>query len=201
MAWPYPSYQEYLALKAKGLRIAANAVAKEVVCEFRETPDERFILHLCEEKDGQRINHILWKGIVFPYVTENLTTQINAMKCLINSIQNLYSDKKCHRLLDFITEYQLIEKLYELVPEDNWARGKRIKSLRAWLQYTIHEWPSGILYGMDGATFEQCDEIQAAAQELKTLDTHSTDFADDVEAKLRDYRKQIEIQSAPRKTN
>jgi hypothetical protein len=37
-------------------------------------------------------------------------------------------------------------------------------------EYSEHEWPAGILYGMNGANLEQCQEIASAVTEARALD-------------------------------
>lgn len=66
-------------------------------------------------------------------------------------------------------------------------------SVRRWLEYTIHEWPSGVLYGADGATPEECNEILEATQELRRLDNSAScsSFASNVEEKTLRYRERL----------
>ena len=41
--------------------------------------------------------------------------------------------------------------------------------LRRYLEYTLHELPAGVLYGVGGATEEQCAELMQATYELEKL--------------------------------
>jgi len=110
----YPSYDKYIEMKSNGLRSEANKIATLVVNQYNDDPSVEFMQHLCEQSNGYKINHIYWKGIVFPYLKGRISTDVGAIKCLIKTIQNLYSDKKNHKALHWITEEQLIRRLLDL---------------------------------------------------------------------------------------
>jgi hypothetical protein len=80
-----------------------------------------------------------------------------------------------------------------MCPSDQWAPKRKKDILSQWLAYTIHEWPSGVLYGNDGATLEQCKEIFEAVRELRLLDSESefASLCSDVEEKTNAYRERL----------
>ena len=92
--------------------------------------------------------------------------------------------------MGYISEEQLTIRLLEMCPDDVWAKARRMEQLQRWLAYTIHEWPSGVLYGSDGATHEQCEEILDAVGELRDLDEDGrfNALCDDVREKAMQYR-------------
>ena len=53
----------------------------------------------------------------------------------------------------------LIEEALRVDPDDARAREKHIGAIEDHLEYTLHELPTGVLYGRDGATVEQCDDL------------------------------------------
>ncbi len=42
-----------------------------------------------------------------------------------------------------------------------------VQRLAGYLEYTLHELPDGVLYGADGATEQECDELLALLLEFK----------------------------------
>ncbi len=168
-------------------------MAPKVVSDFWQSPSRQFISKLCEVSDDQRINHLLWRGIVFRWVQPRLETEAAAVRYLLQTIQNLYSDQAAHQQVDYLTEEDLIRKLLRLEPNDRWAKQQLRSRLSHWLAYTIHEWPCGVLFGHDGATLEQCDEILEAVQELRALDTDglSLELAADVASKTQAYKLRL----------
>ncbi len=72
--------------------------------------------------------------------------------------------------LDWIGARALFGKCYAHKPENNEVRLLLLKKIVSWLEFCQHEWPSGILYGMNGATLEQCQEIEHEVIFAKSLD-------------------------------
>jgi len=164
-------YRQYLDSSIAGLRREANKLAQEVVAEYHKNPDQSFIVEICESNE-HKLNHHIWKGTVLPLYLADSESPV-AIKCMIRTIQNLYSYTPAFKQLDWITEHQLIDKLLTIVPDDEWATSRKIEVLSNWLAHAIHEWPSGVLYGMGGATIEQCGEVLDGVAQLRALDTTS----------------------------
>jgi len=76
---------------------------------------------------------------------------------------------------------------------------KLIEIISRFLEYTVHEWPSGILYGNDGASIGQCDEILESIKELIRLDNSETiiQLANNVKKKTIQYRIKLANQAFP----
>lgn len=182
-------YYEFLELKQLGFQVKARALADELVIKYNEKPDYSFILKICE-MCHHKIDHIIWKKIILPELERRIEYDPLAIKAMILTIQNLYSSKPDHERLDYITEERLTIKLIKINPNDEWAINRRITQLRRWLSYTIHEWPSGVLYGMDGASVDECDEILSAVSDLLSLDPtgQSDELCKDVQEKTLQYR-------------
>ncbi|MDP6634659.1 MAG: hypothetical protein QGG42_07170 [Phycisphaerae bacterium] len=192
----YTSYAKYCKLKESGFRKEANRAAEQVVVDYSNDPNPDFVVSICEGVED-RLNYHLWSGIVLPFVKADLEGNPIAIKCLIQTIQNLYSDGSAHRELEWISEEQLIRRYLALCPDDNWATGRHKELLARWLAHTIHEWPAGVLYGNDGATVEQCGEILEAITELAAIDRDSSyrSLCDDVKEKTVEYRDRLANQA------
>ena len=169
-----------------------NQAADDFVTEFCQNPDIDFITTLCASSD-HKINHRIWRGVVFPFVKQEMEKNPKAIKCLIQTIQNLYSDRTAHTELGWVTEDQLINKYLTFYPADEWANARKRDQLSKWLAHTIHEWPRGVLYDMNGATLEQCDEIIFAVKELRAIDNEKRyeELCSDVENKTNLYRERL----------
>jgi hypothetical protein len=83
-------------------------------------------------------------------------------------------------------------------PADHRARTRLVRLLADRLRYTLHELPTGVLYGIDGATPEQCDELELELQEFCELLSETGDaerYAELIEicrfhyGKYREYLK------------
>jgi hypothetical protein len=54
-------------------------------------------------------------------------------------------------------------------PADQRSRRRLLEKLAAQLSYSLHELPAGLLYGMDGASPEQCLELEHELDEFSVL--------------------------------
>jgi hypothetical protein len=182
-------YTDYLEYKRLGLRDKANNCARSVVVAWEKTKDKDFAYQIAEDSNGHRINQILFNGIVYHVIKDGLNDNSKSIKCAINCIQNIYSDSAIHKSLGHITEAQLCSRLLKLDPNDAWAREKYIDVNMNWLGHCVHEWPSGILYGMNGANHDQCREILSEIGKLRELvvDNSDREYLNDVEGKVVAY--------------
>ena len=188
----YSKYLEFCELRDAGLRQKANQAAQDFVAEYRANPDPGFITEICESAT-HKINFHIWSGVVWPFYVEDRTNPI-AIKYLIQTIQNLYSDKTAHKSVDGVTEWQLLDQYLDAVPKDKWATDRKKVVLSDWLAHVIHEWPSGVLYENDGATIHECQKILQEIEELRSIDDRSDYEALclDVEQKTKEYLEQLQ---------
>ncbi|EPF19270.1 MAG: hypothetical protein EWV58_09815 [Microcystis aeruginosa Ma_MB_F_20061100_S19] len=59
-------YLLYKKLLSDGLRKKANIIANELVLYWKETNDNNLLNEILNDGESNNINHILFKGIVFP---------------------------------------------------------------------------------------------------------------------------------------
>jgi hypothetical protein len=65
------------------------------------------------------------------------------------------------------TAVGLLTEAVRIDPGDERARRRLIALRASYLEYTLHELPSGVLYGDGGATPEQCDDLLQLLGEFK----------------------------------
>lgn len=64
------------------------------------------------------------------------------------------------------TELGLLRAAIRLDAADHLSRQRLIEVMGNRLRYSLHELPAGVLYGMDGATAEQCQELEVELEEF-----------------------------------
>lgn len=67
------------------------------------------------------------------------------------------------------SELGLLREAISLDPSDQRSRLRLIQKIAYWLDFSIHEVPSGVLFGMDGASPEQCGELQEELEDFCRL--------------------------------
>jgi len=67
------------------------------------------------------------------------------------------------------TEVGLLRAALRHDPADHLSRRRLVEKMATWLRYTLHEIPSGVLYGADAASPEQCRELEQDLDEFCLL--------------------------------
>ncbi len=85
--------------------------------------------------------------------------------------QHLYRSRACLEQLPpgEQTELGLLRTAVRQDPGDPASRRRLIKCLASLLRYSLHELPAGVLYGMDGATPDECLELERELDEFWEL--------------------------------
>jgi hypothetical protein len=104
----------------------------------------------------------LFRQVVFPALRAGMDAGIpGCARSLAAFSQLLYKSPDLSASLpeDQRTELGLLNTALRLDPSDVRARSRLIAIMERQLKYAIHEAPAGVLYGIDGATIEQCEEL------------------------------------------
>ena len=194
-------YHEFREYEEKGLKKQASKSLRAFISSFKsdEEINEWVWEHLptMETNRHSRIRHEIFHELVYPILKSGYeNNDFSSTLWLGKLAQNIYQAQQLHEELDWVTELSLYNKSHELDPSNDEARLLLLKAIVAWLEYSEHEWPSGILYGNDGATIEQCDEISTEVQRVLKLDKeHSySEFIKQYVKKLSAYRARLNKQ-------
>ncbi|OOF24065.1 hypothetical protein BZJ19_11880 [Salinivibrio proteolyticus] len=191
-------YQEYREFEEKGLKKPASKALRNFISSFEnEIEKEEWVweyLPTLQTNRHSRIRHEIFHELVYPILKAGYENNHFASTLWLGKlVQNIYQTQQLHEELNWISELNLYSKSYEIDPSNDEARLLLLKILVSWLEYSGHEWPSGILYGNDGATIEQCEEIGAEVERVLKLDkehAHS-EFIEQYVKKLSEYRSRL----------
>jgi hypothetical protein len=191
-------YQEFRELEEKGLKKQASRALRNFISSFENGREkEEWVwefLPTLQTNRYSRIRHEIFHELVYPALKAGY--EKNDFDCTLwlgKLAQNIYQAQHLHEELNWVSELSLYNKSHELDPNNEEARLLLLKALVSWLEYSEHEWPSGILYGNNGATIEQCEEISAEVQRVLKLDkefAHS-EFIKQYIKKLSEYRARL----------
>ena len=191
-------YQNFKVFEDKGLKKEAAESIRSFISSF-ENEEEidgwvwENISNLSINRSA-RIRHEIFHQLVFPILkTGYLNKDFNCTLWLGKLIQNIYQYPKAHEELGWVTEIELFKKCHELNPENDEARKLLLSRIVSWLEYTEHEWPSGILYGNNGATLEQCSDIASEIELILSLDEEHkyNEFIKQYSKKLAQYKARL----------
>jgi hypothetical protein len=188
-------YQEFKVCEEKGLKKEASRSLQAFIASFQnEKEKEDWVWEYLPKLDTNRhsrIRHEIFYELVYPVLKSGYDDNDFLSTLWLGRLaQNIYQTRQIHEELDWITEQGLYNKSHTINPENDEARLLLLKAIVNGLEYSEHEWPSGILYGNDGATIEQCEEISTEVQRATQLDRERTytEFIEQYAKKLGEYR-------------
>ena len=118
------------------------------------------------------IRRPLFERAVFPALLAGYRLCLpGSARWLAGLSENLWRYPKCRESLqpDEMTEVGLLSAAIRHDPNDRRSRLRLIDKIADRLCYSLHELPSGVLYGMDGATIEECQELDEELDEFCRL--------------------------------
>ena len=140
-----------------------------------------------------RIRNELFEEIIFPVLWNGYKNKdIKSMIWLAKLEQNYVQNKKLWKIMDFKSSMEIIKECYEIDSENIEVIDIYLEKKLDWVDYSIHEWPSGILIGNDGATKEDCKYLLVELIPLiNKLDRNKkyTEYIKDYENKIKEYMK------------
>jgi hypothetical protein len=117
-----------------------------------------------DPKAGFHIRSPLFQRVLFPELKARYVTgDAPAARALAQLSQPLFRYRAGWEALGRPGEVDLWKEAYRRDPSFEDARAKLVVSTANFIRYTLHELPAGVLYGTDGATLEQCDDLVAGA--------------------------------------
>ncbi len=115
------------------------------------------------------IRQPLFERAVFPALLDGYQARLpGSARWLAGLSQQLLSCRACCERLqpEEASELGLLLAAVRHDPGDHRSRLRLIEKIADRLRFSLHEIPAGVLYGMDGASPEQCQELEAELEEF-----------------------------------
>lgn len=189
-------YHEFKRLQAEGRKAAArDALHRFIASVELEADRDRWVRAFLAGGDyGHKIRHELYEHVIFPVLLDGYQRgDAGSILWLARTAQNLYAAPPLHALIGYKSEQQLLREAYRIEPNDE-IRQLLLRTLLDGFAYRQHEWPAGILSGMDGASAAACDEILAEVSFARTLDADAAHepFLQEFERRTREYQQRLQ---------
>ncbi|MEH1897677.1 MAG: hypothetical protein V7K94_20710 [Nostoc sp.] len=188
-------YKQYLHCKKLGFRIRARQHLQQFITSFASFTEKELWTHeflenhQCKYEYG--IRYELYEQVVFPALLSGYQKRDPwSVLWLARTANNFYKVKHLHKQIDFKTDYGLLKECYLLDPSNNEVQKDLLSVQIRWLQYCIHEYPTGILSGsVNGATIDECEEILSEVEFARKLDVEKNQdkFFNEVQSKVLEY--------------
>ncbi|MEH2441895.1 hypothetical protein [Nostoc sp.] len=189
-------YKQYLHYKTLGFRTQARQHLQQFIASFASFAEKELWTHEFLETEEYEygwyiIRYELYEQVVLPVLLSGYQKRDPwSVLWLARTAQNFYKVKHLHKQIHFQTDYGLLKECYLLAPNNNEVHKDLLSVQIRWLQYCIHEYPTGILYGaVNGATIDECQEILSEVEFAKKLDVEKNQdkFLNEVESKVLEY--------------
>ena len=189
-------YHEFKRLQAEGRKHDARASLERFIPSFEPGEDRtQWVREFLGSGDyGHKIRHELYQGLIFPVLLDGYHRRDAwSILWLARTAQNLYAFAPLHALIGFKSEQELLREAYQIDPNEE-IRDSLLRTLLNWFAYCQHEWPTGILFGADGASAAECDEILEEVSFARTLDVGAANepFLREFEQRTREYRQRLQ---------
>ncbi len=118
------------------------------------------------------IRRPLFESAIFPALLAGCHARLpGSARWLAGLADHLWGSPGCREKLQGkeATELGLLWAAIRHDPADRRSRLRLIDKIAYQLRYSIHEVPSGVLYGIDGASPEQCQELEEDLEEFCRL--------------------------------
>jgi hypothetical protein len=154
-------FNEYLNYTNKGLRIKAKEYINKIIHSFEDYYEKelwtlKYLPKLNNDSNG-RIRNELFEEIIFPVLLNGYNNKnINLTVWLVKLSQNYYQNNRIWKKINYKSSLEIIRKCYELEPNNNEIIDLYFKIKIERMDFCIHEYPYGILYGNNFATKEEC---------------------------------------------
>ncbi len=119
------------------------------------------ILYMLSELIAKEIiiRQPLYGKLIYPILSDHVEqNNVEAIKALLRLDQHLISYQGYSKDTKY-SSWALLEKGLSISPNDKELLELSERKTRDYLDYTLHELPIGVLYGDNGATIEECEEL------------------------------------------
>jgi hypothetical protein len=170
-------WQTYIDAERKGIRADALRALAAAVDALLELPrDERhsWVLRVASDFAGDNcgfpLRTPLFRKVILPELAAGtLAGEPSCARLLAHFDQFLLrvGPGECALPEALCSRRGLLAEALRLEPSDSRARAALVEWDARYLVYTLHELPSGVLYGHDGASVDQCEELLQLLEEFK----------------------------------
>lgn len=163
------SWEDYLAAERVRVRQQSLAALEHFTDAVLQLPTEvwhpwarELAMRVVDEREDIPIRLPLFRTVIFPALRAGLEFSIpGSARWLAGFAQLLYKSPSCSEQLPEKqrSQHGLLLRAVHDDPTDIRAKKRLLALMRSRFEYVLHEIPTGVLFGHDGATIEQCDEL------------------------------------------
>jgi hypothetical protein len=187
-------FNEYVHYKNVGVKLKAKEFIGKFINSFEDyTEKEQWTIEYLpklEMDSNGRIRNELFEEIIFPVLLNGYNNKnILPMIWLAKLNQNYYQNNRIWKKINYKTEVEIIKECYDLKPDNNDVTDLYLEIMINRIDFNMHEWPEGILFGNSFATKDECEILLERIGFMNKLDKNKkySKYLRDCEDKIKEY--------------
>jgi hypothetical protein len=197
-------YNEYRYYKSMGIKSKTKECIEKFIHSFenyteKESWTKEYLPKIEMDSNG-RIRNELFEEIIFPVLWNGYNAKdIPSMMWLVKLEQNYYQNDRIGKKMNYKSSLKIIMECYEIDPNNSEVMEIYLEKLIERVNFSIHEWPSGVLFGMNFATKDECKILLERNELIRRLDVNRkyVEYIHDYENKTKEYmEKYLEYKNA-----
>jgi len=173
---PQELWESYLAAERDRIRAVMMPALDRFVDALLESPTDiwkpwakTIAAHISDRSVDIPMRFPLFRRVILPALAEGVLRHEPGCARWLASFESLIVNSNDVPLApELRTSAGLLAEAVRLDPKDDIARRRLIERHASYLEYTLHELPTGVLYGADGASPDECQELLSLLREFKT---------------------------------
>lgn len=172
-------WADYVAAERIRIRLESLGALDHFIDALLQLPTEvwhpwaqQLARRIVDEEDATPVRLPLFRRVIFPALLAGIQSSVTgSARWLAGFAQLLYKSPSCAEQLaeNRRSEFGLLLQAIHDDPNDHLAKKRLLKLMRSRFDYVLHELPGGVLYGHDGATIDECDELLEELSDYERL--------------------------------
>jgi len=191
-------FEEHKTFVDRGLKREATAALRAFIDSITNEADrEKWVLEYLKSlaaTENLVVRHEIFEDLVFPVLCKGYKDQdVESTVWLGRLSQNLYKCQRLHEQVESKAQFTFYKEALSLDPSKHEVSRLLLVCYIDFFRYSIHEWPAGVLYGMNGASISECAEIRKDLVHAMALDEEGTyrQFLHEYAEKLDQYEQRL----------
>jgi hypothetical protein len=168
----------YLEAEREGVKETRETSLERLIAWVEMRPSEEraawaldFVRQAIDDRAEFPVRFPLFRRLLLPALIDGILEKKPGCARWLSAFQSFlfHSEKEAARLPEGLRNpVDLLREALRVDPADERARRRFIDLRAEYLEYTLHELPSGVLCGADGSTAEECGEQLEELAEFQT---------------------------------
>ena len=168
-------FNDYLRYEAQGLKTKAKEHIRHFIRSFNGFDEKESwtlaYLPKLKENSNKRVRNELFEHIIFPVLLKGYADRnVPMMLWLAKLCQNYYQNHGIWEKMKYTSDLEIIAECYAIDPSNDEVRDLYLKREIEIMDFSAHEWPTGILYGNHFASKDECKTLLEGIDFIHTLD-------------------------------